>query len=88
MPTWESASLSVYCNRYSQRHDGLPHSARHISSSLPAAYKLGALAERDGEARRLLIEYEKSKKRTLRLVGGQPAETEEQVSSTDSDVTL
>ena len=39
----------------------------------------GALSERDDEARRLLIEYEKSKKRTLRLMGERPAETDEQV---------
>lgn len=42
-----------------------------------------ALAERDDEARRLLVEYEKSKKRMQRLVAEKPAETEEQVSVDD-----
>lgn len=47
-----------------------------------AAFKAAlaeALAERDQEARGLLVGYEKAKKMLLRAVAARPADTEEQV---------
>lgn len=38
-----------------------------------------ALSERDQEAKKLLIEFEKSKKRMLKLIAEKPVETDEQV---------